>query len=58
MNDMSVVQQFVSTTLVEVLFKVLAAMAFWFVGRWLISKVVALMQAAMGRNHVETTLTK
>jgi small conductance mechanosensitive channel len=58
MNDMSVVQQFVSTTLVEVLFKVLAAMAFWFVGRWLISKVVALMQAAMGRNHVDTTLTK
>ena len=50
MNDMSVVQQFVATTLVEVLFKVLAAMAFWFVGRWLISKVVALMQAAMGRN--------
>ena len=58
MNDMSVVQQFVTTTLVEVLFKVLAAMAFWFVGRWLISKVVALMQAAMGRNHVDTTLTK
>ena len=58
MNDMSVVLQFVSATLVEVLFKVLAAMAFWFVGRWLISKVVALMQAAMGRNHVDTTLTK
>ena len=58
MNDMSVVLQFVSTTLVEVLFNVLAAMAFWFVGRWLISKVVALMQAAMGRNHVDTTLTK
>ena len=56
MNDMSVVQQFVTTTLVEVLFKVLAAMAFWFVGRWLISKVVALMLAAMGRNHVDTTL--
>ena len=56
MSDMSVVQQFVSTTLVELLFKILAAIVFWVVGRWLISKVVALMQAAMGRNHVDTTL--
>jgi len=58
MSDISVVQQFVSTTLVELLFKILAAVAFWIVGRWLISKVVALMQAAMGRSHVDATLTK
>lgn len=58
MSDLSMVQQFVSTTLVELLFKILAAIAFWFVGRWLISKVVALMQAAMGRNHVDPTLGK
>ena len=38
MNDMSEVLQFVSTTLVEVLFKVLAAIAFWIVGRWLIGR--------------------
>jgi small conductance mechanosensitive channel len=29
-------QQFVSTTLTELVVKVLAAIAFWIVGRWLI----------------------
>ena len=58
MTDMSVVQQFVTTTLVEVLFKV------W--PRWPSvrrpladrRRSCALMQAAMGRNPVDPTLTK
>src|SRR5262245_63780565 len=50
--------QFLSTTAVAVALKVLAALAFWIVGRWLIGRVVALMQAAMSRNHVDPTLTK
>jgi small conductance mechanosensitive channel len=56
--DMASIQSFVSTTLIELAVKVLAAIAFWIVGRWLIGRVIALMQAAMGRNNVDPTLTK
>jgi len=56
--DISAVQTFVSTTLIDVGIKILAAIIFWVVGRWLISKVVGLIQAAMGRNNVDPTLTK
>ncbi len=47
-----------STTLIELAIKVLAAIAFWIIGRWLIGKVISLMQAAMNRNNVDPTLTK
>ncbi|MFO1330008.1 MAG: mechanosensitive ion channel family protein [Rubrivivax sp.] len=56
--DMQTVQNFLSTTVIELLIKVAAAIAFWVIGRWLIGKVVGLMQAAMSRNHVDSTLTK
>jgi small conductance mechanosensitive channel len=56
--DMTAVQTFVSTTLIDVALKVLAAIAFWIVGRWIIQRVVSVIQAAMGRNHVDPTLTK
>jgi small conductance mechanosensitive channel len=56
--DLSSVQLFVTTTLADLGLKILAAIAFWIVGRWLIGKVIGLMQAAMGRNHVDPTLTK
>jgi small conductance mechanosensitive channel len=56
--DISAVQTFVSTTLLDVALKVLAAIAFWIVGRWIINSVVRVMQLAMGRNHVDATLTK
>ena len=49
--DMQTIQTFVTTTLADLALKVLAAIAFWVVGRWLIGKVVALMQAALGRNQ-------
>lgn len=52
------VQAFLSTTVVNVGLKLLAAITFWIAGRWLIGKVVALMQAAMNRNHIDATLTK
>jgi small conductance mechanosensitive channel len=51
-------QTFLSTTATELAIKVLAAIAFWIIGRWLIGRVVALMQAAMNRNNVDPTLTK
>ena len=51
-------QTFLATTGVDLAIKVLAAILFWIVGRWLIGKVIALIQAAMGRNNVDPTLTK
>jgi len=56
--DMQSIQVFLSTTATELAIKVLAAIAFWVVGRWLIGKVISVMQAAMSRNHVDPTLTK
>ena len=56
--DMQNIQSFLSTTVTELAIKVLAAIAFWVVGRWLIGMVVGLMQRAMNRNHVDPTLTK
>jgi len=56
--DLSAFQQFMSTTASELAVKVLAAIAFWIVGRWLIGRVIAVMQAAMNRNNVDPTLTK
>ncbi len=52
------IQTFLGTTAIDVALKVLAALAFWIVGRWLIGRVIGLMQAAMNRNHVDPTLTK
>lgn len=56
--DMQAIQIFLSTTATELAIKILAAIAFWIAGRWLIGWVVHLMQAAMNRNHVDPTLTK
>jgi small conductance mechanosensitive channel len=56
--DMSSLQNFLSTTVTELAIKVLAAIAFWIVGRWLIGQVIGLMQRAMNRNNVDPTLTK
>jgi len=56
--DMASIQNFLATTATELAIKVLAAIAFWVVGRWLIGRVISVMQAAMSRNHVDPTLTK
>ena len=56
--DFQSIQNFLSTTVAELAIKVLAAIAFWIVGRWLIGRVIALMSAAMNRNHIDPTLTK
>ncbi len=56
--DAQSIQNFLSTTATELGIKILAAIAFWIVGRWLIARVVGLMSAAMNRNHVDATLTK
>ena len=56
--DMQSFQAFISTTVTELAIKVLAAIAFWIIGRWMIGRVIALIQGAMNRNHVDPTLTK
>ncbi len=56
--DMQTIQTFLSTTVTELAIKILATLAFWVVGRWLIGKVIAVMQAGMNRNNVDPTLTK
>jgi small conductance mechanosensitive channel len=52
------IQEFLMTTGADLAIKVLAAIAFWIVGRWLIGRVVGIIQATMGRNNVDPTLTK
>jgi small conductance mechanosensitive channel len=56
--DLESVQQFLATTVADLALKVLAAIAFWIVGRWLIGRVVSMMQRAMQRNHLDPTLGK
>ena len=56
--DMTTVETFVRTTLAGLAIKVAAAIVFWFVGRWLIHRVIALVQAGMRRNDIDPTLTR
>ena len=56
--DMNSIQTFLSTTMTELGIKILAAVAFWIIGRWLIGRVISLVQAGMNSNNVDPTLTK
>ena len=56
--NMDSVYTFLSTTATELAIKILAAVAFWVLGRWLIGRVVSLMQAGMHRNQIDPTLSK
>ena len=56
--DMQSIQNLLGTAATDLAIKIAAAIAFWIIGRWLIGRVIALMQAAMNRNNVDPTLTK
>jgi len=56
--DIESIKQLLGTTALDLALKVLAALAFWFIGRWVIGRVVSVMRAAMNRNHVDPTLIK
>jgi small-conductance mechanosensitive channel len=56
--DMATVDTFLRTTVADLAVKVVAAIVFWFVGRWLISRVIHLVQATMHRNQIDPTLTR
>lgn len=57
-NYIQTIQDFLATTALDLSIKILAALAFWIVGRWMIGRAILLMQVAMNRNHVDPTLTK
>jgi small conductance mechanosensitive channel len=56
--DVQQIQTFLSTTATELAIKVAAAIAFWVIGRWLISRVISLVRTGMDRQKVDPTLTK
>ena len=56
--DTQSIQIFLSTTASELAIKVVASIAFWIIGRWLISRVIGIIQAGMSRSNVDPTLTK
>jgi len=56
--DMQAVQTFLTPTAIDVGIKILAAITFWIVGRWIIHRVISLMQSVMSRNKLDPTLTK
>jgi small conductance mechanosensitive channel len=56
--DIQAIQTFIGETAATLGVKILAALAFWVIGRWLIGRVVAVMQTALNVNHVDPTLTK
>ena len=56
--DTQAIQTFLTTTAIDVGIKIVAAIAFWAIGSWIIGKVVSVMQALMNRNKFDPTLTK
>jgi small conductance mechanosensitive channel len=56
--DMAGLQSFMTTTVADLAIKIVAAIAFWIIGRWLIGQVIGVIQAAMNRNNIDPTLTK
>ena len=56
--DVASIKGFLATTAAALAIKILAALAFWVVGRWLIGRIAAAMKAAMNRNAVDPMLVK
>jgi small conductance mechanosensitive channel len=56
--DVTTIESFLRDTALAIAIKVLAALAFWIIGRWLIGTVISVMRKAMDRNKVDPTLTK
>jgi small conductance mechanosensitive channel len=54
--DTQALMDYLTRTAAEAGIKILTALVFWLVGRWLIGRVIALMRAALNRNHVDPTL--
>lgn len=57
-QDISRYQDILVTTLTDVGVKVLAAIAFWVIGRWLIGLAIRLVRGALERQKVDPTLLR
>lgn len=59
MNDvMAQVQTFLATTAIDLGVKILGALAFWIIGRWLIRRVTSLVESTMGARRIDATLVR
>jgi len=56
--DVATVDTFLRVTALQLGLKILAAIAFWVVGRWIIVRVIRLVQAGMDRRQLDSTLSK
>lgn len=57
-NDVSRYQDVIMTTLTDVGFKILAAIVFWVVGRWLIGVALGLVRSALEKQKVDPTVLR
>jgi small conductance mechanosensitive channel len=57
-EDISHWQDLIMTTATEVGIKVLAAIAFWVIGRWLIGVAVSMVRASLERQKVDPTILR
>ena len=57
-EDISRWQELILTTATEVGLKVLAAVAFWVIGRWLIGVAVGMVRASLERQKVDPTVLR
>lgn len=56
--DFSKIQEVIYTTATDVGIKILAAIVFWVVGRWLIGLAINMVRSALNRQHVELTIMR
>lgn len=57
-QDISRYQDIIATTATDVGLKVLAAIAFWVIGRWLIGVAVGMVRAALEKQKVDPTVLR
>ncbi len=57
-DDISRYQDLLIATATEVGLKVLAAVAFWVIGRWLIGVAVSMVRASLERQKVDPTVLR
>ncbi len=55
--DAQAAQEYLTRTATDAGLKIITALLFWFVGRWLIGRVVRLIRAGMSRSAIDPTLT-
>ena len=56
--NLTKLQETITTSLTDVAFKILAALVFWVVGRWLIGVVQRMVRGALERQKVDPTLMR